>query len=72
MKKNEIDFRTSLEKARDEKYMQMGEHFKELVKMPFATPTRVFRYLAKEHNTTFLTVRKNLIRLGYYTPQNGN
>lgn len=67
----EVDFRTDLEKAREAKYIEMGEQFKELVKMPFATPTRVFRYLAKEHGTTFLTVRKNLIALGYYTPKNG-
>lgn len=66
-----VDFRTDLEKAKDAKYIEMGEAFKELVKMPFATPTRVFKYLAKEHDTTLLTVRKNLIRLGYYTPNNG-
>ena len=66
-----VDFRTEREKERDDLYIQMGEHYKELIKMPFASPTRVFKYLAKEYGKTFLTVRVNLIRLGYYTPKHG-
>ena len=63
-----VDLRTDYEKNREAYYREIGEHYKELIKMPFASPTRVFRYLAKEYNTTLLTIRINLIKLGYYTP----
>lgn len=68
----EVDLRTDLEKAREAKYHEMGKRYNELIGLPFATPTRVFKYIAKEYNTTFLTVRINLIKLGYYTPNDGN
>ena len=70
--KEVIDLRTDNEKAREARYHEMGKRFNELMTMPFATPTRVFKYIAKEYNTTFLTVRINLIKLGYYTPNNGD
>lgn len=70
MKENEIiDLRTDIEKEREAHYKEIGERFKELLKMPFATPTRVMRYLAKENDTTYLTIRINLIKLGFYTPK---
>lgn len=68
-KEDIVDLRTDLEKAREARYVEIGERFKELLMMPFATPTRVMRYLAKETGLTYLTVRLNLIRLGYYTPK---
>ena len=69
MKRNEIDLRTDYQIAQDEKYQKMGEEFKKILySEKCATPTRVFSYLAKKHNTTLLTIRRNLIRLGFYTP----
>lgn len=70
MKKEEIvDLRTDLEKEHDAFYRELGERYKELIKMPFATPTRVMRYIANECGKTYLTVRINFIKYGIYTPK---
>ncbi|MBQ8066525.1 MAG: hypothetical protein IJ200_12835 [Prevotella sp.] len=67
----EVDLRTPLEKARDEKHEQIRSWFLRLSnEQPDAAPSRIFAAIAANFNMTAMGVRRICERGGLYQSKN--
>lgn len=67
----EIDLRTPLERARDEKHEQIRSSYLALRnQQPAAAPSRIFGAIAEKYGMTSMGVRRICERAGLYQPKN--